>query len=38
MSIDLNKKPLSGCVIGISSYTGKERDFIFAVAQLLGAM
>ncbi|PNF40863.1 hypothetical protein B7P43_G15936 [Cryptotermes secundus] len=38
ISIDLNKKPLSGCVIGISSYTGKERDFIFAIAQLLGAI
>jgi hypothetical protein len=38
MSVDVNKRPLAGCVIGISSYTGKERDFIFAVAQLLGAV
>jgi hypothetical protein len=37
-SIDLDKKPLSDCVICTSSYIGKERDFIFAIAQLLGAM
>ncbi|KDR12289.1 DNA topoisomerase 2-binding protein 1-B isoform X2 [Zootermopsis nevadensis] len=38
VSVDVNKQPLAGCVIGISSYTGKERDFIFALAQLLGAV
>ncbi|XP_069689282.1 DNA topoisomerase 2-binding protein 1-A isoform X2 [Periplaneta americana] len=36
--IDLDKKPLSGCVMGITSYTGKEREFIFTVAELMGAI
>jgi hypothetical protein len=36
--VDLNKRPLADCVIGISSYSGKERDFIFAISEMLGAM
>jgi hypothetical protein len=35
--VDQNKRPLVDCVIGISSYVGKERDFIFAVSDMLGA-
>lgn len=36
--VDLSKRPLADCVIGISSYSGKERDFIFAVSEMLGAI
>lgn len=36
--VDLSKRPLADCVMGISSYSGKERDFIFAVSEMLGAV
>ncbi|XP_012272472.1 DNA topoisomerase 2-binding protein 1-B isoform X3 [Orussus abietinus] len=35
--ISENAKPLTGCVITISSYIGKERLFLTELAQLLGA-
>jgi len=37
LPVDLCKKPLVDCVIGISSYVGKERDFIFTISEMLGA-
>ncbi|PSN50070.1 hypothetical protein C0J52_04215 [Blattella germanica] len=37
ISVDTEKKPLSNCVIGITSYVGHEREYILSVAKLLGA-
>lgn len=36
--MDLNKKPLNGCVLGLSGYSGKERQFICELAGALGAV
>ncbi|XP_071442261.1 DNA topoisomerase 2-binding protein 1-A [Hetaerina americana] len=35
--VESNSKPLNGCVIGISSYAGKERLYISTLAETLGA-
>lgn len=37
ISLDSSTKPLKDCVIALSTYAGKEREFINSVAELLGA-
>lgn len=38
VALDVNKKPLEGCVLGLSGYSGKERKFILELAKALGAV
>ncbi|KAK3930026.1 DNA topoisomerase 2-binding protein 1-A [Frankliniella fusca] len=35
--LDVSKKPLQGCVVSLSGYSGKERQFILELASALGA-
>ncbi|XP_049839921.1 DNA topoisomerase 2-binding protein 1-A-like isoform X1 [Schistocerca gregaria] len=37
VSLDTSTKPLKNCVIALTTYAGKEREFITSVAELLGA-
>ncbi|XP_015595302.1 DNA topoisomerase 2-binding protein 1-A isoform X2 [Cephus cinctus] len=38
LSIAKNAKPLAGCVVAMSSYTGKERTFLSELIQALGGI
>lgn len=38
ISVDKSKMPLTGCCLGFSSYTGKEKIFLARLAQNLGAV
>lgn len=38
ITLDVKKRPLEGCVLGLSGYSGKERQFISELAAALGAI